>query len=234
MSVSSTNASRGRFPWQRPLRWLTVLAVVVATGLALTRHGPAGYDEPILRGFRVPGDSAQLAGPVWATAGWRGLSWLGNTTPRLVVTALVIGVLGWRRQWRNVGWFAGLLLSGVALSATLKHWIGRPRPQVVAHLDHVTSASFPSGHTFNSTLFFLAVALLLAPACRGRAARATVWAAAVALPLGIGVARVALGVHYPSDVLASWMLGVAWLGLGWSVTQRFRAPPAAHSNSRSR
>lgn len=231
MSVSSTHAPRRGLPWQPPLRWLTVIAVVVAAGLALARLGPAGFDEPILRGFRLPGDPAQLAGPAWAPDFWRSLSWLGNTTPRLVVAAAVVFALGRRRQVRRAVVFAGLLLSGVALSATLKGWIGRPRPQVVAHLDHVTSASFPSAHTFNSTLFFLAVALLLAPAVRGRAARGAVWAAAVALTLGVGVARVALGVHYPTDVLAGWVLGVAWLGLVWSATRRFHAPAAQASGS---
>lgn len=227
MSLSTTHAARGRFPWQPPLRWLTVIAVVVAAGLALTRLGPAGFDAPLLRAFRVAGDPARLAGPAWAPDFWRGLSWLGNSTTRLVVVVFVVGVLGWRRRWRSAGWLAGLLLSGVVLSSTLKHWIARPRPQVVEHLSHVSSASFPSGHTFNSTLFFLALALLLAPAGGGRAARGLVWAAAGALALGVGLARVALGVHYPTDVLGGWVLGVAWLGLATSLERGRRAPPAA-------
>lgn len=200
---------------------LMLIAAVSAGGLALTRFGPAGFDEPLLLWFRVNGHPGQLAGPEWGITFWRGLTWLGEPAPRIAMAGLTLLTLLRLRRWHGALFLAGLLISGIALSTALKHAVGRPRPQVVTPLDQVGSPSYPSGHALNSTLFFLAGALLLARPLRACGARRALYAAAAGLSLAIGLSRLALGVHYPTDVLAGWVIGGAWLGLWFAVARNY-------------
>lgn len=207
------------------LRWwlppLLLLIAASACGFALTRYGPAGFDAPLLLWFRASGDAGRLAGPDWAAAFWLGLTWLGDAMPRIVVAGLTVLGLLLLRRWQGALFIAGVLLSGIALSTTLKHWVGRPRPQLVAHLDHVSSQGFPSGHALNSTLFYMAAALMLARFLRRRGERWALYAVATSLSLATGVSRIALGVHYPTDVIAGWIISAAWLWLWFAVARQY-------------
>ncbi len=203
-----------------PLSALLLLAGVLA-GLALVRFGPADFDAPVLRWFRARGDPGLVAGPGWMLGVWEGLSWLGDTLPRVVGSLLVMLVLWWWQRRAAALFLAALMLSGTALSTAIKVWIGRPRPHAVSHLDLVTSASFPSGHALVSTVFYLSVALLLAPGLRVQSARAALLGLAAVLAVGTGVSRLALGVHWPSDVLGGWALGAAWLCLCFAAARRW-------------
>lgn len=208
--VKAVSVYATRLKW-----WLPPLLLIAtgAYGLVLARDGPASFDVPLLLWFRVSGDAGQLAGPDGMLAVWQALSWLGDTLPRVVVAGLtVIGLLLLRR-WQSALFLAGILLSGIALSTALKHWVGRPRPQLVSHLDPVSTLSFPSGHALNSTLFYLAVAFMLAKFLRQRGERWTLYTIATSLSLATGVSRIALGVHFPTDVLAGWIISAAWLWL---------------------
>lgn len=204
---------------------LLLLTLTITSGWALTRYGPANFEAPLLLWFRTTSDTGQLAGPPWMTAFWLGLSWLGDTKPRIVVAVLTILWLLRLRPWHSALFMAGVLLSGIALSSTLKHWVGRPRPQLVAHLDHVTSLSFPSGHALNSTLFYLTVAALLARLVQHRGQRWSLYLAAASLSLATGLSRIALGVHYPTDVMAGWVISAAWLWL-WLIVAELYWPKA--------
>ncbi len=204
--------------------WLPPLLLIIAAsacGFVLVRYGPASFDAPLLLWFRASGDPGRLAGPEWAAAFWLGLTWLGNTTPRIVLAGLIVLGLLLLRRWHSVLFLVGVLLSGIALSTILKLWVGRPRPQLVTHLDYVSSQSFPSGHALNSTLFYLAVALLLAPFLRQRGARWALYVVATSLSLATGVSRIVLGVHYPTDVIAGWVIGAAWLWLWFAVAKHY-------------
>jgi undecaprenyl-diphosphatase len=207
-----------RLWWLPPL---LVLLVTSACGFALTRYGPASFDAPLLLWFRANGDTGRLAGPQWAAAFWLGLSWLGDTTPRIFMAGVTVLGLSLLRRWRSALFIAGVLLSGIALSTTLKHWVGRPRPQLVAHLDPVSSLSFPSGHALNSTLFYLTAALVLAPLLPPRLVRWGLYAVAAILSLATGVSRIALGVHYPTDVMAGWVISAAWAWLWFSAAMHY-------------
>lgn len=227
MGTDSVRAMRLR--WWLPL---LILMAASACGFALTHYGPASFDAPLLLWFRDSGDGGRLAGPQWAATFWLGLTWLGDTTPRIVVAGLTIFGLLMLRRWHSALFMTGVLLSGIALSTALKHWVGRPRPQLVAHLDHAGSPSFPSGHALNSTLFYLTVALVLAPLLPRRVARWALYAVAASLSLATGVSRVALGVHYPTDVIAGWVIAAAWLWLWFIVAKHYwpKALPQALGN----
>ena len=103
--------------------------------------------------------------------------------------------------------FGGALL----LEFSLKRAFHRPRPTPFFDLPTPASFSFPSGHALFSFCFFAGLAALLSPRLKGQAAKLALWAIAIAFILGIGLSRVYLGVHYPSDVLAGYAAGVVWV-----------------------
>lgn len=128
-------------------------------------------------------------------------------------------------------WFAGhrhlplalaaIVIVGRGLSEAQKYWIGRVRPDLEPHLVVVKTSSFPSGHAASSMIFFLALALVLG---RGKPWHAAGVAAAILLSLLIGLSRVMLGVHWPSDVIGGWAFGMLWVLLTLRLAQRlFRA-----------
>ena len=173
--------------------------------------------------FRDGQDQAKLAGPSWVTPFWLSISWLGDTAPRLVAAGLGIAVLLWLRRWQSALFVTGVLLSGISLSTLIKAWVARPRPQLVVHLDQVSSMSFPSGHALNSTLFYLTLAVVLAPLLKQRSAQWGLYGFALISSLAIGLSRIALGVHWPSDVLASWIMAYGWLAL-WVIVAKHYWP----------
>jgi undecaprenyl-diphosphatase len=196
---------------------------VSAFGLVLTQYGPLSLDNVILFWFRDDQDYAKLAGPAWIPHFWLSVSWLGDTTPRLFAAGLGVTLLLCLSRWQSALFLTGVLLSGISLSTLIKAWVARPRPGLVPHLDQVSSMSFPSGHALNSTLFYLALALVLAPLLKQRSAQWGLYAFALISSLAIGMSRIALGVHWPSDVLASWILAYGWLAL-WVIVAKHYWP----------
>ena len=108
-------------------------------------------------------------------------------------------------------------ISGAVLSSLLKLGFDRPRPDLVPHLTHVYSASFPSGHAMVSAVVYLTLGTLLTRIVSGIWLKIFVMAVAVLLTGLIGLSRLYLGVHWPSDVLAGWAAGAAWALVWWTV-----------------
>jgi undecaprenyl-diphosphatase len=136
---------------------------------------------------------------------------LGNGTV-LIVLVLVASVFLWQTQHK---WSVYLLFLGVfggqILSAILKDSFERPRPSIVEAVTRVTSMSFPSGHAMTSVIVYGAVGHLVARLEPTAGLRRTTWTFAILMILLIGISRMYLGVHYPSDVLAGFVAGLAWL-----------------------
>jgi undecaprenyl-diphosphatase len=103
------------------------------------------------------------------------------------------------------------------LSTGLKMGFERPRPDLVPHATQVYTASFPSGHAMLSAVTYLTLGALLSRVQRRRRVKAFFLGLALTLTLLIGLSRVYLGVHWPSDVLAGWCIGAAWASLCWFV-----------------
>ncbi|OYW86971.1 MAG: hypothetical protein B7Z22_05535 [Hyphomonas sp. 32-62-5] len=127
------------------------------------------------------------------------------------------------RKYRSAGFLVFSVTSGTALVSALKAGFDRPRPDLVEHLTHATSPSFPSGHAAGSALAYLTIGLLLADAQDNRRAKLFIISSALFLAVLIGCSRVYLGVHWPSDVIAGWGFGAAWAILCWLVACFFRA-----------
>lgn len=111
----------------------------------------------------------------------------------------------------------GGVVSGSIAVALAKALFGRARPDLIDHLVEVGSASFPSGHSANSAIVYLTLAILLTQIVPRRAQRLYLIGVAVALTAAIGLSRVYLGVHWPSDVLAGWAFGTLWAMAWWAL-----------------
>src|SRR5690606_27920076 len=98
-----------------------------------------------------------------------------------------------------------------------KQFYDRPRPDLVPQLDIVHTASFPSGHAMVTTVAYLTLAALVIRFFEDLRVRIYVVSVAIFISVVVGISRIYLGVHWPSDVVAGWALGVAWASLAWLV-----------------
>jgi undecaprenyl-diphosphatase len=140
----------------------------------------------------------------------RDLTALGGVA---VLTLMSLGVVGYLVVSRKYAAAALVLLAtlgGLALSSLLKHVIDRARPNVVEHLSNVVTSSFPSGHSMMAATVYLTLALLLDQFLREKRLKLYFLSLAVLLMTLVGVSRVYMGVHFPTDVLAGWSAGLAW------------------------
>ena len=174
-----------------------------------------GFDESILLALREPGDPTNPIGPAWLEHALLDITALGGY---VILSTLVIGVAIYLIAAGKRGTallVVGAVGSGTLLSETLKFGFARPRPDLVAHLAEVQSASFPSGHAMISAIAYLTLGVLLTRAHKQRRTKIIIMSYAILLTLMIGLSRIYLGVHWPTDVLAGWALGAAWSSLWW-------------------
>lgn len=148
----------------------------------------------------------------------RDITSLGSGVVLVIVTCAVAGWLAIRKSWHEVVLLLGSLIGGVTLSLLLKGAFERERPALVPHYDVVSTYSFPSGHALLSAVVYLTLGAVLARLFSQRRVKLYFLGVASFLALAVGVSRVFVGVHYPSDVLAGWCAGVAWASLCWLVT----------------
>ncbi|WAC25517.1 phosphatase PAP2 family protein [Ancylobacter sp. SL191] len=175
------------------------------------------FDEAVLRAFRAPGDPADPLGPLWLEIVMRDITALGSTTVLTLITAAVVGFLIMDRKAGAALFVVAAVAGGGALSYLLKIGFDRPRPDLVAHLVDVHTLSFPSGHAMGAAVTYLTLAALIVRTERRRRLKAYVLFVAVSLTLLIGLSRIYLGVHWPTDVLAGWCAGSAWALICWLV-----------------
>lgn len=198
-----------------------LITLTVSLGFVLRASTPFQFERTMMEWLRDSRDMSALAGPAWLGLLWTSLSYLGDTFMRIVFALCVIALLCAKHRHVQAIIFATCLLVGIAFSSALKYWIDRPRPQWVPHLDLVTNQSFPSGHALNSTLFYMGIACLFMPYFSKPLSRMVLLSLMLMLTVATGVSRVALGVHYPTDVLAGWLLGAAVLLLWRQVQKRY-------------
>lgn len=175
------------------------------------------FDSTILLALRNPQNLADPLGPGWLEEAARDITGLGGYA---ILSLLTIATLFYLLM---VGKRATALLvlvaivGGTLLSNGLKLGFERPRPDLVPHATQVYTASFPSGHAMLSAVTFLTLGALLARSERSRRISAFIMSLAIVVTLLVGMSRVYLGVHWPSDVLAGWSIGAAWASLCWFV-----------------
>jgi len=147
----------------------------------------------------------------------RALTFLGEPTVLIGAGIICASWLWWRGRRRLAAALVLIVLIGRGLSEAQKYWIARVRPDLEQHLVVVKTSSFPSGHATSSMIFYLTLALALTAETRWHRVAA---AGAILLSLLIGVSRVMLGVHWPSDVIGGWAFGMLWVLLTLRLSER--------------
>jgi undecaprenyl-diphosphatase len=177
------------------------------------------FDERVLLMLRKADDPATPVGPAWLAEMGRDITALGGTAVLVLMIAAVCGFL-WLTGKRGAMWLVlTATLGGLLLSSLLKYYFARPRPDVVPHLVDVHDASFPSGHSMMSAVVYLTLGALLARLVARPLIKLYILAVACLLTSLVGISRVYLGVHYPTDVLAGWLAGLVWATLCWLVAR---------------
>jgi membrane-associated phospholipid phosphatase len=193
----------------RSIRLLWGLLVAGAIGfvllaLAYERHPLAAMDGEVAEwvATSLPSWAEWLARP----PSWLG-GWIGITAIGIVLGVVLVRERAWVDYWFLLATFAG---SAIAV-ALLKAWFDRPRPELGSAVDLPSSAAFPSGHATAGVAGVGAGAILIAERLPSRRARVWLWAIVVIAAFAIGLSRIALNVHYVTDVLAGGCFGLAWL-----------------------
>jgi membrane-associated phospholipid phosphatase len=200
---------------------IALILAALVLGIAAMMGPPvgsylAGVDRPVFRAIAL----TRAHSPGWTIEVAQALSWLGSAAVRSAYIFAAILVMAMRRHWRDVLLFVVVIAVTVFADTALKEVFGRVRPALVPWLDNPSNLSYPSGHSANSMVVVLLAALLLSDR------RLVI--AAVAFAVAVGFSRVALGVHWPSDVVGGWMFGGGAALIGYSLSRRIdRAPRAS-------
>jgi undecaprenyl-diphosphatase len=179
-------------------------------------------DERLLLLLRTADDPADPLGPSWVEELARDVTALGSAGILALVTVAAAGFLVLQRMRHLALYLLAAVAGGTIVGSLLKWGFARPRPDLVAHGQVVYTSSFPSGHSMISAVAFLTLGALLASGQTNLGMRAYLMALAVFLTVIVGVSRVYLGVHWPTDVLAGWTAGAAWALLCWVVAKQLR------------
>lgn len=208
--------TRLKFDMVRPLqfsadklwRWIAIV-VLACIWLAMLLLGRGTLDRSIYEALYSGHRPALVTVARVFTA-------LGEPTVLVGAGFIIAGWLWWRGRGRFALMLLLVILVGRGLAEVQKYSIARPRPELEPHLVAVKTWSFPSGHASSSMIFYLTLALALAAGSRWQRPAA----AAVLLSLLIGLSRIMLGVHWPSDVVGGWSFGLLWVLLTLKPTER--------------
>ncbi len=174
-------------------------------------------DTAILQIFRSQDDPSQMIGSFWFQEAIRDITSLGSFSLLTIILVFVVLLLAIRKQVAEAALVAVAVISGTIISQFLKGFFERSRPEFSSIAEQL-SASFPSGHAMLSAVTYLTIGALLARFTSRLRLKIFFFAAAIILTVMVGVSRVILGVHYPSDVVAGWALGAGWALICSTVT----------------
>jgi undecaprenyl-diphosphatase len=190
-----------------------------------TRH----FDEAVIAALREPGNLTNPIGPPWLEEAARDVTALGSFT---ILTAIVLFTAVYLKlsgRPRNAWFLVVCSSSGAIVSTVLKNLFERPRPELTA-VTRVFTSSFPSGHALLSAVVFLTIGMIVARSTAHGQLKALALGTAAALTIIVGLSRIYLGVHYPTDVMAGWLIGVGWALFCWLAIEsanRMRRPHSA-------
>jgi undecaprenyl-diphosphatase len=215
---------RSLLPWLGEHSHLVLLAILLVVAgawcfIALADEVREGetqrFDDRMIRALRRADNPSIPIGPAWVGEVARDLTALGGVTFLGLLTLFVAGYLLIAGKYHATVLVLIATIGGLILTSLLKHLFHRPRPELVPHLSYVATSSFPSGHSMMSAVVYLTLGTLLARVTAGWAVKIYLLACALFLTFLVGVSRVYMGVHYPTDVLAGWTGGLVWAILCW-------------------
>ena len=199
-----------RPPARAQWRFVILLLLLAASWLGMLIGGSGSVDRAIYQAVYA-GHRPALRAVAHI------LTLLGEPTLLIGASVLVALWLWYLGRGRAGAVLLAVILIGRAVTELQKYWVARARPDLEAHLVVVKTSSFPSGHAAGSMMFYLALALMLTAHSRLRFAAA---AAAILVSLLVGISRVMLGVHWPSDVIGGWSFGLLWVLLTLRPAER--------------
>lgn len=219
-----------RLRWLPPAlleRRVLIALIVIAAGawafLALADEVREGETVPLDRAimllFRDPADPSRPLGPPGMDSAVRDITALGGWVVISLVTFGVVGRLLLAGRRRQAVLVLVAIVGAAFLVESIKDIVERPRPDLVPHGVVTYTHSFPSGHATGGAATYLTLGALLARFEPRRRLKVFALSVAVVITLLIGLSRIYLGVHWPSDVLAGWTLGACWALLCWSMAR---------------
>jgi undecaprenyl-diphosphatase len=182
----------------------------------VTEGDTQSLDRTILLALRNPNDPSDPLGPRWVEELGRDVTALGGVGVLLFITVATAGFLALDEKKHAALFLVVAVVGGLVVSSLLKRGFERPRPDLVPHGSYVYTSSFPSGHSTMATATYLTLGALLARVSPTRVLKIYFLSLAIFLSLAVGVSRVYLGVHWPTDVFAGWTLGASWALLCWT------------------
>jgi undecaprenyl-diphosphatase len=203
----------------RSLRKRKLFAALLLVGFAVALVTTAGlvklHDEILKASFERRDQAIQtwvhgFASPM-LTEAMRALSWIGSpyaVTPAVILAA---GLMWWWGRKDAAVLVAAAALGGVGLDEVMKWHFKRARPDLPWAFVHEHSFSFPSGHSVMAMVMYGVIVYKTQNKLRSKGARAALMVGAFLMVAGIGLSRVYLGVHYPSDVAGGYFVGAVWL-----------------------
>jgi undecaprenyl-diphosphatase len=204
--------------WLGSRDYLVLLAVALIVGCTwgfiavldeVKEGGTQRFDEWAIRSLREHQGSGMLQEM------GRDVTALGGIALLSMVTVTVTGFLLLERKYHAALYLLIATCGGGILSTVLKYYIARDRPTLVEHHSIVTSTSFPSGHSMLSAIVYLTLGALLSRYTRDRKLRLYFLGVALLVTFLVGISRVYVGVHWPTDVLAGWFAGAVWALICW-------------------
>jgi undecaprenyl-diphosphatase len=209
----------------RALALVLAIAICGWTFLELadevTEGDTRSFDAAVLMALRSSADPSDPLGPGWVEELGRDVTALGSVGVLTAITLAAAGFLLLQGNRRSMWLVLVSVCGGLAFSTLFKRGFDRPRPDLVPHETLVYTASFPSGHSMMAAVTYLTLAALLARVQPTRALKIYLIGLAVLLTVAVGVSRIYLGVHWPTDVLAGWTAGAAWALACWLVAWWF-------------
>ena len=204
-------------PYRLPVTLLALLAastlgLILAMWLFDARGALLALDQRIfdaLAAWEPPAGAETIRGIVRDVTALGGLTVAGLVSVSAAVYLLALG------RHREAVFLLAIVGIGVALAFVAKELVGRPRPPAPPGAPHVSSPSFPSAHASTSAVVYLTLAVIVVPLLQSRLARVYTTLLAILLALTIGASRMYLGVHWFSDVVGGWMLGIGWTLIAW-------------------
>ncbi len=178
------------------------------------------FDDWVIQALRSPGDPANPIGPDWLEEMARDMTALGGVLILTLLTATIAGYLWLTGRRRTMLFVVAATVGALVISLLLKGLFDRPRPELVPHLSKIATTSFPSGHSMLSAAVYLTLGVMLARTAQKKRLKLYFVGIALLLTGLVGISRVYMGVHYPTDVLAGWLAGIGWAILCWLAAYR--------------
>jgi undecaprenyl-diphosphatase len=173
------------------------------------------FDEWMLLAFRDADNPQYLFGPYWVDEAVRDITALGGPAVLTFMIAIVTIYLLLQKKYKSALLVVVVTVGGLLISLLLKDLFLRERPDIVPALMVETSPSFPSGHSMLSAVIYLTLGSLLSRIETNPRIRVYIISIAILTAIMVGLTRIMLGVHFPTDVLVGWIVGFFWATLCW-------------------